>query len=585
MATLYINVNNLNNTSTWSNTYYTDWVELKNDGYIHYDARSWAIIGYNTSKGGYYVGAVYIQMRAVKTQSSVDSYFSSTSNPSASFSGSWTAQGNWSFTRIVGGVVGNTWTFSPTDIPWSSPKTILRYDLNGNYLSPRNTYTDSTITGKFNTSLNLRYVQTKPSTKSESFTINVNVTISAKGAKKYKRTMTFNGNGAAITKRPTVEAEEGTTIYLSGTSVGTKPPENLPDKYYTISFNSQGGTAVSSIETSRQRGTRTFYHSGWKWSYNGNSYGTSASVSMPDANSTMTATWSSTDNYTGDTTIQYLPSTKPIKKGYIFSNWSYSATSNSQVNVGDRITKNTTVYAMYNPKTYKVNYNTTGLKFEEPNHRPLNFDKTYNANAILETNTAPSRIGYKFDGWVDNKGRVYKPGATFNDATYNEIADASTNPTITLSPKWSLINNTIKFHYYNSQTGTSEIVDTENYNIETESFSKGAPKNPMGGDYVFLGWTKTKPSNWTTQRGIYPIADQAPKYEMPVVVKNIQNIVDWGTTDNYYGFWTISGKYIKIDGKWRKSNMTYVKIEDKWRPVVNIYNKINGHWRPEVGRN
>ena len=294
--------------------------------------------------------------------------------------------------------------------------------------------------------------------------------------------------------------------------------------------------------------------------------------------------------------------------GYKFDHWDgtdggYGTGASRNV----KIVENTTYTAYFTPKTYTVKINTNGGKWLEDEPESTfttgNNIKTFDTPAQLMSNV-PYRFGYQFSGWgwrKDNTGDftyIYKKGGTFDDKAYTDLGGTTTQ--ITLYAVWTPIKNTIKYHYYIGDTSSDvEIIDTDTYTIETPNpYKYYDPKNQRGENSTFLGWARVKPDNWGEAsqegHGNYPVPSNVPVlYNLPYEV-NISNIKDttqdnkqWGTTVDVYGFWTVTGKYININGTWKKVNTAYVRTDTGWKVITDMYINIsddpdNPNWKHEV---
>ena len=123
----------------------------------------------------------------------------------------------------------------------------------------------------------------------------------------------------------------------------------------------------------------------------------------------------------------------PNDSAYEFKGWSESSGGSVQYQPGATFTKNanTTLYAIYQLKTYTIKYNANG-----GSGAPSNQTKTHGVNLTLSS-SRPSRSGYTFQGWSESSGGSvqYQPGGTF---TKNENK--------TLYAIWKRNTWTVTFH-------------------------------------------------------------------------------------------------------------------------------------------
>ena len=185
-----------------------------------------------------------------------------------------------------------------------------------------------------------------------------------------------------------------------------------------------------------------------------------------------------------------LSSTKPTPKNssYEFKGWSESANGNVQYQPGATFTKNanTTLYAIYQLKTYTITYNANG-----GSGAPGNQTKTHGVNLKLSS-TKPTRSGYTFQGWSESAGGSvqYQPGGTF---TKNENR--------TLYAIWKRSTYTVTFH----ANGGRFANGSETYSVvvnqgDSITLPDAPPTYPSGfkpnRDYNYGNgsWTRSRPS-------------------------------------------------------------------------------------------
>ena len=64
--------------------------------------------------------------------------------------------------------------------------------------------------------------------------------------------------------------------------------------------------------------------------------------------------------------------------------------------------------------------------------------------------------------------------------------------------------------------------------------------------------------------------------------QNYKDLNSWGLIETYYGIWAKTGKYMKINGSWKKVNKCFVKINGVWKTVTDIWTKQSGSWKHEI---
>ena len=100
-----------------------------------------------------------------------------------------------------------------------------------------------------------------------------------------------------------------------------------------------------------------------------------------------------------------VPKSSPVRSGYWFLGWSDSKTATSAKYKGDSVltlTKNTTLYAVWSLRTYKITYHLDG----GTNH-PDN-PATYRITSPALYLKAPTKAGYRFVGWYTDAAMTKK---------------------------------------------------------------------------------------------------------------------------------------------------------------------------------
>ncbi|QGQ97951.1 hypothetical protein EHS13_25200 [Paenibacillus psychroresistens] len=318
-----------------------------------------------------------------------------------------------------------------------------------------------------------------------------------------------NYNGTASV--PTVPTKTGYSFGGWFTDIGTTQLNNFGAQIsdsktlyakwtintYTVSFNSDGGTPVTSQSVDYNSTatepitppTKTGYSFGGWYSDSGttqlNNFG-----ALIIGSKTLYAKWT-INTYTisfksdggSPVTSQSVdynltatePITPPIKTGYTFEGWFTDSGTTQFNNFGAPITGNTTIYAKWTIKTYLISYNSNG-------GTPVTSQSVdYNLTAT-EPVTPPTKTGYTFGGWFTDIGTT-QPN---NFGTL--ITDSKT-----LFAKWTINKYTISFNSNGGSPVTSESVD---YNLTaTEPIT---PPTKTG--YTFEGWFTdsgtTQPNNF-----------------------------------------------------------------------------------------
>lgn len=367
---------------------------------------------------------------------------------------------------------------------------------------------------------------------------------------------------------------------------------------YKIEFYSDGGTEVDDrYKNWSWSSTTTYTFSSWGGYPPGTKYILKADVSLKAKfiSNTTPATWTRQ-------TFGSLPTV--YKKGYESTNvWYYSA--GTRVDPSDEVKSDLTVYCKWEfPKTYQIDFNLNGGRIPEEYDQSI---KNYSLSKMYGTSVkapsfTPYRLGYSFAGWSDQTGSLAKvqPNGNIDDKYYNKVNGDQTNINVTLYAQWTPKVNTIYFRYYLADNGDLKT-DTVTYTIERadKTVTKNAPKSLRGGDFAFLGWCDQKPRGWDKSsyanngyHGTYTLPPEKVvdedgneiDVELPVTIdiNKLTKLEDWGVTEEYYGIWAKSGKYIKISNSWRKVVRSYVKIGGEWKLVRDIWTKQGGAWKHEI---
>ena len=220
----------------------------------------------------------------------------------------------------------------------------------------------------------------------------------------------------------------------NATSPGTSPATT-----YTVTFNSEGGSAVSSITNVASGATITLPNAptltgstfeGWYTAINGG--GTQfTSSTVVTANITVYANWvtnvagtyvvsfdsqggstvNSIPNVTGGATIT-LPAA-PTKTGYAFEGWYTAANGGgTKFTSSTPVTASLTVYADW-AVAYTVTYTSTG---QASGAAPIDTNSPYIVGAtvtVMGQGTLVAAAGYVFAGWKYNS-TTYVSGQTFS---------------------------------------------------------------------------------------------------------------------------------------------------------------------------
>jgi uncharacterized repeat protein (TIGR02543 family) len=297
-------------------------------------------------------------------------------------------------------------------------------------------------------------------------------------------TITFDSNGgsavSAITQNydttvtiPSAPTKEGYTFGgWSETVPTTMPAENTTltatwtINAYTITFDSNGGSAVSAI-TQNYDTTVTIPSAPTKEGYTFGGWSETVPTTMPAENQTLTAIWTInaytitfdsnggsavsaiTQNY--DTTVT-IPSA-PTKEGYTFGGWSETVPTTMPA-------ENTTLTATWTINAYTITFDSNGGSAVSA------ITQDYDTTVTIPS--APTKEGYTFGGWSE---------------TFPTTMPAENQ---TLTAIWTINAYTITF---DSNGGSAVSAITQNYDTTVT-----IPSAPTKEGYTFGGWSETVPT-------------------------------------------------------------------------------------------
>lgn len=255
---------------------------------------------------------------------------------------------------------------------------------------------------------------------------------------------------------------------------------------YTVTFDSQGGTSVSSANvtdgnkvtqpTAPTKAHATF--AGWSTSSSGPA-DWDFSTDVVTGNLTLYALWT-VDTHTvtfnsgggsavtGQTVDYGSPAsepTDPTRAGYTFGGWATTPGGSTLWSFSDPITGNTTLYAVWTPVNYTVTFDSQGGSVVGSQ------GVDYGDHATAPSD--PTRTHYTFDGWATTPG-----GGTMWNFSTDTVAGA-----MTLYAQWSPAVYTVTFH-----SGSGSPVSDANV---AYGGTVTQPTPPTRAGYVFGGWATT----------------------------------------------------------------------------------------------
>jgi len=252
---------------------------------------------------------------------------------------------------------------------------------------------------------------------------------------------------------------------------------------YTITFETNGGTAVSPIVlaagatvTAPTAPTKTdFTFAGW---YSDVGLTTAYTFgTMPAENITLYAKWNAvvlqqtisfeenggTDvtNITQAIGSAVVAPSAPTKVGYAFGGWYTDSGLTTAYTFGVMPSTALTLYAKWTINNYTITF--------EENGGTAVTDILQAYLSAVTAPTAPTKEGYTFEGWYSDTGLT--TAYTFATMPLNGI---------TLYAKWTINNSTISFE----ENGGSAVADIVQEYLSVVT----APANPTKEGYTFAGW-------------------------------------------------------------------------------------------------
>ncbi len=268
-------------------------------------------------------------------------------------------------------------------------------------------------------------------------------------------------------------------------------PNPIPPSGYTVSFNTNGGSSVSSITS-----TKSF--SGWSNSGPGSISGTT--YKYGEGNGRLTA------NYKNNSVN--LPT--PTKSGYTFNGWYTASSGGTKVNNTYTPTGNITLYAHWSANSYTLSFDANGCGTLGVSYVTATVGKTYgDANDGDGLPSIALTTGKKFDGW-------YTSSSGGNKITNSTTVTASSDNG-TLYAHCSYINYNINYNLANGTHGSSHPTSAKYGDViniskpskkVTISLSRGTnasnakiSSTSVSAAQTFAGWTATNLNTTTARRG------------------------------------------------------------------------------------
>ena len=279
-----------------------------------------------------------------------------------------------------------------------------------------------------------------------SVVIDSNKTIYAKWAKLY--TVTFNTNGGSSVSSQSVEESQAAVKPTDPTREGYAFIGWYVDQQFTTEYNFSN--AVSEDLT-----LYAYWKKGYSVSFNTNGAGSIQTIACKDG-----------DRIT-------LP-TAPTKVGYEFGGWFTNQELTNEFKAEDPVTSNLTLYAKWNAIAYQISFEANGGLGTMGVLNVLYGDEvSLTANAFAKT-------GYTFAGWaLEATGtKAYNDGATVSNLT--NVKDS----VVKLYALWTVNSYTVTFHSNNGsdQTVVQNATYDQQFNLSANTFSYAG--------HTFGGWAR-----------------------------------------------------------------------------------------------
>ena len=396
---------------------------------------------------------------------------------------------NWSLSGS-GSISGTTYTFG------SGNATLTANYNNGSITLPSATKAGHNFKGWYSNGCGTTFI----GNAGESYTPTSNVTLKACYSyyayilDVYPNGGTWNGTTEKTRIEPLANPKPsiyGNTNYTGKIGSTIDIPNPIPPSGYTVSFDTNGGSSISSITS-----TKSF--NGWNNSSPGTFSGTT--YTYGEGSGYITA------NYKNNSVN--LP--KPTKSGYTFGGWYTASSGGTKVNNTYTPTGNITLYAHWSANSYTLSFDANGCGTLGVSYVTATVGKTY--GDADDGDGLPSialTTGKKFDGW-------YTSSSGGNKITNSTTVTASSDNG-TLYAHCSYINYNISYNLANGTHGSSHPTSAKYGDViniskpskkVTISLSRGTnasnakiSSTSVSAAQTFAGWTATNLNTTTARRG------------------------------------------------------------------------------------
>lgn len=396
---------------------------------------------------------------------------------------------NWSLSGS-GSISGTTYTFG------AGNATLTANYNNGSITLPSATKAGHKFKGWYSNGCGTTFI----GNAGESYTPTSNVTLKACYSyyayilDVYPNGGTWNGTTEKTRIEPLANPKPsiyGNTNYTGKIGSTIDIPNPIPPSGYTVSFDTNGGSSVSSITS-----TKSF--NGWNNSSPGTFSGTT--YTYGEGSGYITA------NYKNNSVN--LPT--PTKSGYTFGGWYTASSGGTKVNNTYTPTENITLYAHWSANSYTLSFDANGCGTLGVSYVTATVGKTYgDANDGDGLPSIALTTGKKFDGW-------YTSSSGGNKITNSTTVTASSDNG-TLYAHCSYINYNINYNLANGTHGSSHPTSAKYGDViniskpskkVTISLSRGTnasnakiSSTSVSAAQTFAGWTATNLNTTTARRG------------------------------------------------------------------------------------
>ena len=396
---------------------------------------------------------------------------------------------NWSLSGS-GSISGTTYTFG------AGNATLTANYNNGSITLPSATKAGHKFKGWYSNGCGTTFI----GNAGESYTPTSNVTLKACYSyyayilDVYPNGGTWNGTTEKTRIEPLANPKPsiyGNTDYTGKIGSTIDIPNPIPPSGYTVSFNTNGGSSISSITS-----TKSF--NGWNNSSPGTFSGTT--YTYGEGSGYITA------NYKNNSVN--LPT--PTKSGYTFNGWYTASSGGTKVSNTYIPEENITLYAHWSANSYRLSFDANGCGTLGVSYVTATVGKTY--GDADDGDGLPSialTTGKKFDGW-------YTSSSGGNKITNSTTVTASSDNG-TLYAHCSYINYNISYNLANGTYGSSHPTSAKYGDViniskpskkVTISLSRGTnasnakiSSTSVSAAQTFAGWTATNLNTTTARRG------------------------------------------------------------------------------------